>query len=231
MGRPVGVGTSTLPAADRCVPRPRVRWTGRCRWMPRSRGPISTLPARPGPEKGAPSNYKNSWPEPNDHALGRSRGGWTTKTHAAVDGNGRLLSVVVTAGQAGDNPHLPAVIDAIRVPTAGRPRSRPDTVIADKAYSHPCTRVLLRQRQIKAVIPQRSDQIAHRKTRARPAGDPRGSTRKSIDCATSWNELSTGSNNGAVSLPDTTRPPGTTAPGSCWPRASCSGYNQLTDTP
>jgi transposase len=89
-----------------------------------------------------------------------------------VDGHGRLLSVVLTAGQAGDNPQLPAVIDAIRVPTPGRPRSRPRTVIADKAYSHPSTRSLLRARGIQAVIPQRSEQIAHRQSKGRAGGRP-----------------------------------------------------------
>ncbi len=156
------------------MPRLPGVWTGRCLWTPPSPAPISTPPGRPAPEKGASSNYKNSWPEPDDHGLGRSRGGWTTKTHASVDGHGRILSVVLTAGQAGDNPQLPTVIDAIRVPTAGRPRTRPDIVIADKAYSHPSTRAMLRKRGIRAVIPQRSDQIAHRKTRGSAGGRPPG---------------------------------------------------------
>jgi transposase len=104
--------------------------------------------------------------------LGRSRGGWTTKSHAAVDGRGRLLSVVLTAGQAGDNPQLPVVIDAIRVPTGGRPRSLPDTLIADKAYSHQSTRALLRRRGIRTVIPQRTDQIAHRQAKGAAGGRP-----------------------------------------------------------
>ncbi len=140
--------------------------------MPRSRGRISTRRGRQIPKKGAGSNYKNSWHEPDDHALGRSRGGWTTKAHAAVDGNGRLLSVVLTAGQAGDNPQLMPVIDAIAVPTGARPRCRPQVLIADKAYSHASTRILLRARGIRAVIPQRSDQIAHRRSKGPAGGRP-----------------------------------------------------------
>ena len=42
-------------------------------------------------------------------ALGRSRGGLSTKIHLAVDGRGRPLSVLLTAGQAGDNPPLLAL--------------------------------------------------------------------------------------------------------------------------
>lgn len=121
------------------------------------------------------SNHKNPRPEPDDHALGRSRGGWSTKTHLSVDADGRPLSVRLTAGQAGDNPQLLPVLDAIAVPARGGhgpARRRPDCVIADKAYSHPSTRSTLRRRGIRAVIPERSDQIAHRKAKGRAGGRP-----------------------------------------------------------
>lgn len=78
----------------------------------------------------------------------------------------------LTPGQAGDNPELLAVLNDICVPTGHRPRSRPDAVIADKAYSHPSTRQALRRKGIRAVIPQRSDQIAHRAGRGSRGGRP-----------------------------------------------------------
>lgn len=64
--------------------------------------------------------------EPTDHALGRSRGGRTTKTHLACEQGRKLLSIVVTAGQRGDSPQFTTVVDQIRVPRlgGGRPRSR-----------------------------------------------------------------------------------------------------------
>lgn len=37
-------------------------------------------------------------------ALGRSRGGLSTKIHLVVDGRGRPLSLLITPGQAGDAP-------------------------------------------------------------------------------------------------------------------------------
>jgi hypothetical protein len=37
--------------------------------------------------------------EPDDHGLGRSRGGWTTKLHLACEQGRRPLSLLVTAGQ------------------------------------------------------------------------------------------------------------------------------------
>lgn len=89
-----------------------------------------------------------------------------------MDARGRPLAVRLTPGQAGDNPQLMPVLDQIAVPTGARPRSRPATVIADRAYSHPSTRKALRKRRIRAVIPQRSDQIAHRRAKGSKGGRP-----------------------------------------------------------
>lgn len=38
------------------------------------------------------------WSEPDDHGLGRSRGGWTTKIHLACEQGQRPLSLLITAG-------------------------------------------------------------------------------------------------------------------------------------
>ena len=54
----------------------------------------------------------------------------------------------------------------------GRPRTRPDRVRGDKAYSSRATRATLRRRGIVAVIPQPSDQIAHRQRRGARGGRP-----------------------------------------------------------
>ncbi|NEC31891.1 transposase, partial [Streptomyces rubrogriseus] len=76
-----------------------------------------------GPSKGAPAG------EPSDHALGRSRGGLTTKIHLATDGRCRPLAFVVTPGQAGDAPAFEQVMARLRVPRrTGRPRVTPDAV-------------------------------------------------------------------------------------------------------
>lgn len=112
--------------------------------------------------------------EPADHALGRSRGGWTTKLHLSTEQGQRLLSLVVTAGQRGDSPQFEAVLNAICVPRLGpgRARTRPDRVLADKAYSSKANRRLLRGRGIKATIPVKADQAAHRRTRGSRGGRP-----------------------------------------------------------
>lgn len=113
-------------------------------------------------------------PEPADHALGRSRGGWTTKLHLACEQGRKPLSLVLTAGHRGDSPQFIAVLDGIRVARCGpgRPRTRPDRVLADKAYSAKANREHLRRRKIAATIPVKVDQQAHRKAKGSAGGRP-----------------------------------------------------------
>jgi transposase len=112
--------------------------------------------------------------EPPDHALGRSRGGWTTKIHVACEQGRRPLSLLLTAGQRGDSPQFAAVLDGIRVHPGGpgRPRCRPDRVLADKAYSSRANRAYLRRRGIAATIPNKIDQLAHRRAKGSRGGRP-----------------------------------------------------------
>jgi transposase len=124
---------------------------------------------------GAGSNHTITRPdEPPEHALGRSRGGLTTKVHGAADGRCRSLAVHVTAGQTHDTIGFAAVLAGIRVPRtgAGRPRTRPDRVVADKAYSSRANRTLLRRRGIAHTIPEPADQQAHRVRRGQCGGRP-----------------------------------------------------------
>lgn len=112
--------------------------------------------------------------EPRDHALGKSRGGWTTKIHLACEQGRKPLAMLVTAGQHGDSPQLPAVVDAIRIGRCGpgRARTRPERVLADKAYSSRANRTYLRRRGIPATIPVPKDQAAHRQARGSAGGRP-----------------------------------------------------------
>jgi transposase len=112
--------------------------------------------------------------EPADHGLGRSRGGWTTKIHLACEQGRGPLAALITAGQRGDSPQFIAVLDALRVPRLGpgRPRTRPDRVLADKAYSSKANRAYLRRRKIAATIPVKVDQHAHRQARGSAGGRP-----------------------------------------------------------
>ncbi|WP_435809296.1 IS5 family transposase [Streptomyces longwoodensis] len=118
--------------------------------------------------------------EPDDHALGRSRGGLTTKIRLACDGRGRPLVILLTPGQRHDGPCARPLLERIRVPRAGlgRPRCRPDHVIADKAYSSRGFRAYLRKRGIGHTIPEKNDQKKHRRDRGRRGGRPAGFNRE-----------------------------------------------------
>lgn len=67
----------------------------------------------------------------------------------------------------------------LRVPRRlGRPRTRPDVVLADKAYSSRAIREHLRKRRIRAVIPVPTDQRGHRLRRGSRGGRPPAFDRK-----------------------------------------------------
>jgi len=79
----------------------------------------------PRPAQGAPSNDKIS--EPVDHGVGRSRGGLTTKIHALVDGGVRPVALLLSPGQAGDNPRLVPLLG-----TLAQAGHRPAHLLGDK---------------------------------------------------------------------------------------------------
>lgn len=112
--------------------------------------------------------------KPDDHGLGRSRGGLTTKLHLAVEQGQKPMSIVVTAGQRGDSPQFEPVLKAIRVPRIGpgRPRTRPGRVRADKAYASQKNRAYLRRRGIPCTIPDKADQARNRKKLGSRGGRP-----------------------------------------------------------
>jgi transposase len=97
--------------------------------------------------------------------------------HTMADGRGRSLATRITPGQAADTRQLVALLDQICVTRpggVGRPRKRPDSVTADKAYSSRANRAALRARKIVAVIPQPKDQIANRVRKGSRGGRPPG---------------------------------------------------------
>jgi len=81
---------------------------------------------------------------------------------------------VLTAGHRGDSPQFTVVLAGIRVPRldGGRPRTRPDRVLADKAYTSRANRAYLRRRGIKATIPSKTDQDANRRNKGSKGGRP-----------------------------------------------------------
>jgi transposase len=80
-----------------------------------------------------------------NQAIGRSRGGPTTKIHIAVDALGNPLRLILTPGQAHDSTQAEALIDGLAA----------EHVIADKAYDAEWFRAYLALRA-EAVIPARA---------------------------------------------------------------------------
>jgi transposase len=82
--------------------------------------------------------------------------------------------MLITAGHRGDSPQFVPVLERIRVRRAGsgRPRTRPDRVLADKAYSSRANRGYLRRRRIRATIPIKIDQQVNRRKRGSRGGRP-----------------------------------------------------------
>jgi transposase len=107
-------------------------------------------------------------------AIGRSRGGLTTRIHMAADLRCRPVARLTSPGQHGDSPRFIPLMDAIRIVRRGpgRARRRPGRAMGDKAYSSRANRAWLRRHGITAVIPVKEDQKAHRRNRGRSGGRP-----------------------------------------------------------
>lgn len=82
-------------------------------------------------------------------ALGRSRGGFTSKLHCLADALGRPLAFHLTIGEAADCKAYNALI--------GLPERAPDALLADRGYDADAIRADLAERNIEAVIPGRSN--------------------------------------------------------------------------
>lgn len=118
----------------------------------------------------------------------------------ATDGKGRMLSTVLTAGNINDTTMMAATLEDIRVPRPGRgrPRTRPDRVLADEGYTSKANRSWVADRGIKATIPERLTRQRTARERAPLAGARRSSTMKRTRGATSSNGDSIDSRTGGV---------------------------------
>ena len=83
-------------------------------------------------------------------ALGRSRGGFSTKIHLKTDLDGRPLDFHLTGGEASDSLQFETSLDI-------GPDVRPRIAVTDKGYDSKANRDAARARGITPVIPRREN--------------------------------------------------------------------------
>uniref|UniRef100_UPI003B5BAB20 IS5 family transposase n=1 Tax=Novacetimonas labruscae TaxID=3229898 RepID=UPI003B5BAB20 len=88
-----------------------------------------------------------------DQAIGRSRGGLTSKIHAIVDAAGKAVALSLTPGQRADITEAALLLDEVD----------PKAFIADKAYDADPLVEKIEERQITPVIPSRKNRCNPRK--------------------------------------------------------------------
>ncbi len=186
-------------------------------------GCVHRFHSRPGPPargRGAEKGDLQAEPpggidtEPDDHGLGRSRGGFTTKVHLACEQGQKPLSILITAGQRGDSPQFQPVLERIRVPRPGRGRpapapggSWPTRPTAPAATAPTCA--VAGSGAPSRTRPTRS---ATARTRAAPAAARPPSTPNATRTGTRSSAASAGSSATGPSPPATTSSPSATKP-------------------
>ena len=93
-------------------------------------------------------------------ALGRSQGGFSTKVHVRIEGNGKPITFVLTPGERHETTAFVQLMEqgAVKRPGRGRPRLRPKRIVGDKGYSSGKSRSYLRRRGIRYTIPRKQNE-------------------------------------------------------------------------
>jgi transposase len=83
------------------------------------------------------------------NALGRSRGGFSTKIHARTNADGLPIGIVITPGQAHDVTAYPALMAEVD--------ADPERMLADKGYDSDTVRKDIQDRGGEPVIPTKAN--------------------------------------------------------------------------
>jgi transposase len=113
-------------------------------------------PSRPLCRRG---RKKRDPEEPEDHALGHSRGGFTTKIHLLCDANGHPLHFHLTAGQDHEATALVDLLESANLRDGeGEAVDGPCSLAGDKGYRADWIDDYLLQAGIHPVIPCKSNE-------------------------------------------------------------------------
>lgn len=88
----------------------------------------------------------------DDQALGRSRGGFGTKIHLAVDALGNPMTIHLSPGQDADITHAEALFAD----------HEPEAVLGDKGYDSDALVAMVEERGAQAVIPSKKNRVKPR---------------------------------------------------------------------
>jgi transposase len=93
-------------------------------------------------------------------ALGRGRGGFSTKIHLRAEGGGKPLTLLLTPGQWHEATAFEALMEqgAVKRIGRGRPRRRPRRIVGDKGYSSRKIRRYARRHRINVTIPRKRNE-------------------------------------------------------------------------
>ena len=111
-----------------------------------------------------------------NHALGRSRGGFTTKIHARTNAEGLPIALLLTPGEPHDStafPNLTAEYDV-----------DPEVMLGDKGYDSDTIRDEVRARGGQPEIPTKKNRIVQRTVNRGYMRPTTGSSASSIDSKT-----------------------------------------------
>jgi transposase len=96
---------------------------------------------------------------PEREALGRSRGGFSSKIHVRCEGTGRLITFLLTPGQVSDIDQAEKLMEAGAIRRrSGQTRLRPERLVADKGYTSAALRAYLHRYHIHCTIARRSNE-------------------------------------------------------------------------
>ena len=125
--------------------------------------------------------------EPPDHALGRSRGGFSTKIHILCDGHGHPLHFHLTAGPAHETTGLVPLLEGADervVDGDGEPVAWPVALAGDEGYRARWIDEALLEIGITPVIPSKENEDRE----ARPVEFDREAYRRRsiVECLIGW---------------------------------------------
>ncbi len=104
---------------------------------------------------------KNDSDEPDDHALGRCRGGFSTKIHILCDGQGHPLDAAITGGHVHESTMLDVLLisaDEQLMSSDGEKLPWPKALAGDKGYRADWIDEYLLELEIRPVIPSKENE-------------------------------------------------------------------------